>query len=65
MGGLLIIVAAFVPALVVSLYTVPGVTLLLATLGCAADRLRRRLPEGAQAPFARPDRPLEDGRACS
>jgi phospho-N-acetylmuramoyl-pentapeptide-transferase len=35
MGGLLIIVAAFVPALALSLYTVPGVTILLATLGCA------------------------------
>ncbi len=34
MGGLLIIVAAFVPALIVSLYTLPGLTLLLATLGC-------------------------------
>ena len=34
MGGLLIIVAAFVPALIVSLYTIPGVTILLATLGC-------------------------------
>ena len=34
MGGLLILVAAFVPALVVSLYTIPGVTILLATLGC-------------------------------
>ena len=35
MGGLLIIVAAFVPALALSLYTVPGVTIVLATLGCA------------------------------
>lgn len=35
MGGLLIIVAAFVPALIVSLYTLPGLTVLLATLGCA------------------------------
>ncbi len=34
MGGLLILVAAFVPALIVSLYTIPGVTILLATLGC-------------------------------
>jgi phospho-N-acetylmuramoyl-pentapeptide-transferase len=35
MGGLLILVAALLPALVVSLYTVPGVTILLATLACA------------------------------
>jgi phospho-N-acetylmuramoyl-pentapeptide-transferase len=35
MGGLLILLAALVPALAVSLYTVPGVTILLATLGCA------------------------------
>ena len=35
MGGLLILVAALVPALVVSLYTIPGVTILLATLACA------------------------------
>jgi phospho-N-acetylmuramoyl-pentapeptide-transferase len=35
MGGLLILVAALIPALVVSLYTVPGVTILLATLACA------------------------------
>ena len=34
MGGLLILVAALVPALAVSLYTVPGVTIILATLGC-------------------------------
>jgi phospho-N-acetylmuramoyl-pentapeptide-transferase len=36
MGGLLILVAAFVPTLVVSLYTIPGVTILLATLACAS-----------------------------
>jgi len=35
MGGLLILVAAFVPALAVSLYTVPGITIVLATLACA------------------------------
>ena len=35
MGGLLILVAALVPALVVSLYTIPGVTIMLATLACA------------------------------
>ncbi len=35
MGGLLILVAALVPALVVSLYTIPGITIMLATLGCA------------------------------
>jgi phospho-N-acetylmuramoyl-pentapeptide-transferase len=34
MGGLLILVAALVPALAVSLYTVPGLTIILATLGC-------------------------------
>ena len=34
MGGLLILVAALVPALAVSLYTVPGITIILATLGC-------------------------------
>ncbi|HET9243707.1 MAG TPA: phospho-N-acetylmuramoyl-pentapeptide-transferase [Gaiella sp.] len=34
MGGLLILVAAFIPAFAVSLYTIPGVTVLLATLGC-------------------------------
>ena len=34
MGGLLILVAALIPALAVSLYTVPGVTIILATLGC-------------------------------
>ena len=34
MGGLLILVAALVPALIVSLYTVPGITIILATLGC-------------------------------
>ena len=35
MGGLLILFAALVPALVVSLYTIPGVTIMLATLACA------------------------------
>jgi phospho-N-acetylmuramoyl-pentapeptide-transferase len=35
MGGLLILVAALVPALAVSLYTVPGITIVLATLACA------------------------------
>jgi phospho-N-acetylmuramoyl-pentapeptide-transferase len=35
MGGLLIVVAAMVPALLVSLYTIPGVTILLGTLACA------------------------------
>ena len=35
MGGLLILVAALVPALAVSLYTIPGVTIMLATLACA------------------------------
>ena len=35
MGGLLILVAALVPAAIVSLYTVPGVTAILATLACA------------------------------
>ena len=35
MGGLLILVAAFIPALAVSLYTTPGITILLATLACA------------------------------
>ena len=35
MGGLLILVAALVPAAIVSLYTVPGVTVILATLACA------------------------------
>ncbi len=35
MGGLLILVAALVPALAVSLYTIPGATILLATLACA------------------------------
>jgi phospho-N-acetylmuramoyl-pentapeptide-transferase len=36
MGGLLIIVAATAPFLVVSTYTWPGLTVLLATLACAA-----------------------------
>jgi phospho-N-acetylmuramoyl-pentapeptide-transferase len=35
MGGLLIIVAAIIPALLVSLYTISGITILLATLSCA------------------------------
>ena len=35
MGGLLILVAALTPALAVSLYTIPGVTIMLATLACA------------------------------
>jgi phospho-N-acetylmuramoyl-pentapeptide-transferase len=35
MGGLLLLAAAVVPILVVSLYTVPGLTVLLATLACA------------------------------
>jgi len=35
MGGLLILVAAVAPFLAVSLYTIPGVTVLLATLACA------------------------------
>jgi phospho-N-acetylmuramoyl-pentapeptide-transferase len=35
MGGLLILVAAFIPALAVSLYTTPGIAILLATLTCA------------------------------
>jgi phospho-N-acetylmuramoyl-pentapeptide-transferase len=34
MGGLLILVAALVPALAVSLYTVPGITIILATVAC-------------------------------
>lgn len=36
MGGLLILAAAVAPFLVVSTYTWPGLTVLLATLGCAA-----------------------------
>jgi phospho-N-acetylmuramoyl-pentapeptide-transferase len=36
MGGLLILVSAVLPVLAVSLYTVPGLTVLLATLACAA-----------------------------
>ncbi len=36
MGGLMIIVAATAPFLVVSTYTLPGLTVLLATLACAA-----------------------------
>jgi len=35
MGGVLILFAALAPFLVVSLYTVPGLTVLLATLACA------------------------------
>ncbi len=35
MGGLLILFSAIAPFLVVSLYTVPGLTLLVATVGCA------------------------------
>ena len=35
MGGLLILVAALTPALSVSLYTIPGITILLATAACA------------------------------
>ena len=35
MGGLLILIAALTPALAVSLYTIPGVTIILATLACA------------------------------
>ena len=35
MGGLLILFAAVVPSLVVSLYTIPGLTVMLATLACA------------------------------
>jgi len=47
MGGLLILVAALVPALAVSLYTMPGLTIVLATLGCASigftdDYLKQR-----------------------
>jgi phospho-N-acetylmuramoyl-pentapeptide-transferase len=34
MGGLLILVAALIPAVAVSLYTIPGVTVILATLAC-------------------------------
>ena len=37
MGGLLILVAALVPAFAVSLYTVPGLTILLATIACGAS----------------------------
>jgi len=36
MGGLLILAAALVPALLVSLYTISGLTVLLATLACGA-----------------------------
>jgi phospho-N-acetylmuramoyl-pentapeptide-transferase len=36
MGGLLLLAAAIAPVLVVSLYTVPGVAVLGATVGCAA-----------------------------
>jgi phospho-N-acetylmuramoyl-pentapeptide-transferase len=35
MGGLLIVLAALAPFLAVSLYTLPGVTILVATVGCA------------------------------
>mgnify|MGYP000845568260 CR=1 FL=1 len=35
MGGLLIVFAAVAPFLVVSLYTIPGLTILFATVGCA------------------------------
>ena len=49
MGGLLILVAALVPALVVSLYTIPGITIMLATLGCALIGFADDLPQGAAA----------------
>jgi phospho-N-acetylmuramoyl-pentapeptide-transferase len=35
MGGLLILVAALVPGFALSLYTIPGITILLATIACA------------------------------
>ena len=62
MGGLLILATAVAPFLVLSVYTMPGLAMMFVTLGCGADRLRRRLPEGAQAPLARPAGPLEDAR---
>jgi phospho-N-acetylmuramoyl-pentapeptide-transferase len=55
MGGLLILVAALIPALAVSLYTIPGLTIILATVGCGligfADdylKVRRRRSLGLQ-----------------
>ena len=62
MGGLLILATAVAPFLLLSVYTWPGLTLLGMTLGCAAIGFARRLPEGAQAPLARPLGTLEDAR---
>ena len=59
MGGLLILFAAVLPFVVVALYTIPGLTVMLATLALRDDRVRRRLPQGAQAAVARALRPLE------
>ena len=54
MGGLLILATAMAPFLVLSLYTLPGLALLFLTRRLRRDRLHGRLPQGAQAPLARP-----------
>ncbi len=63
MGGLLIIASAVFPFLALSQYTAEGLTVLFIVLGCALDRVHRRLPEAPAAPLARASGPLEDGRA--
>ena len=63
MGGLLILATALVPFLVLSIYTLPGLALLVPHRRLRRDRLHGRLPQGAQAPLARPLGPLEDARA--
>ena len=63
MGGVLILGSALIPFLLLSQYTYEGLTVLFVTVGCAGDRLRGRLPEGAAPSLPGSPGALEDGRS--
>ncbi len=63
MGGLLILVAAVVPFLALSKYTIPGLTHARATSACALIGFADDYLKVQAAPVARAAGPLEDARA--
>ena len=62
MGGLLILATAIAPFLVALALHAAGADAPLRHARLRRDRVHRRLPQGAQAPLARPLGPLEDAR---
>ena len=59
MGGLIIFTAIAIPYLVLSDRSTSSLAVFGVALGCAADRLRRRLPEDHAPPLTGPLRPLQ------